>query len=341
MLAAHVDEEPGRRPEEAPVAQGPVRVALEHALVGDDRAHVDVDPDERGAHRRRHRERRLGVVLEHVDPDRQAHGAAHLGGGDRRGRDGRRIGAPRAERRVPEVLHEAGVEAAGLERARVGHRALDHRVQGPAPAGAAGQREEVDHPDQRRAGGRGSPRGSRRPPRARRPGAAAPSPLHLGAEQLHPAGHERERLAPRGGLAVGEARPATRWSCLSTNRPRSAASARSFSRARPTSCAASGRAPARAERQLEVREAQAVGGRVGGAELRVREAPEERVEMAPPPPRPAPRTPDSARGGVATRCPPRATRPPAPASRVAGPAWPRRAPPRRATGTPARRGPGR
>ena len=126
---------------EPPVAQCPVRVALEHALIADHRAHVDVDPHERGPDRRRHGQRRLGVVLQHVDPDGQAHGAADLARGDGEGRDARRVGATRAERRVSEVLHEAGVKAAGLESARVAHRALDHRVERASPAGTPGQRK--------------------------------------------------------------------------------------------------------------------------------------------------------------------------------------------------------
>ena len=149
VLAAHVDEEPGRRPEQPPVAQRPVRVALEHALVRHDGADVDVDPHERGPDCRGDGQRRPRVVLEHVEADRQPHGPSHLTRGNRHGRDGRRVGPVRTERRVPEVLHEAGVEAAHFQGARVGHRVLDDRVEGAAPARASGQREEMDHPDQR------------------------------------------------------------------------------------------------------------------------------------------------------------------------------------------------
>ena len=148
VLAAHVDEEPRLRPEEPPVAERPVRVALDHALVRHDRADVDVDPHERGADRRREAEGRPGVVLEHVDADREAHGPPHLARRDGHRRHGGWVGPVRAERRVPEVLHEARVEPPCLEGPRVGHRALHDGLERAAPAGAAGQRQEMDHPDQ-------------------------------------------------------------------------------------------------------------------------------------------------------------------------------------------------
>ena len=149
VLAADVGVDLHRGAQEPAVTQSVVGVGLHEALIGDDGAGVDVDPDEAGADRARNGQRGARVALEHVDAERRG-GAGppdlvgdHGEGGDRGGLD-----PPRRERGVAPVLDEHRVHAAIHQRARVGERGGDDALHGAGPARAARQRRDVDHADQ-------------------------------------------------------------------------------------------------------------------------------------------------------------------------------------------------
>ena len=150
VLAADVGEDRDVHAEQAAVAQRVVGVGMDHPLVGEHRAGVDVDADERRTDRGGDGQRRARVVLQHVDPEGRGRvGAPDLGGHDAHGGDGRRLDAAGGEGRVAEVLDEQRVDPALDQRAGVRERGGDHAGHRAVPAGAAGQGREVHHADQR------------------------------------------------------------------------------------------------------------------------------------------------------------------------------------------------
>jgi len=163
VLDVHVAEEgDALGAERAAEAQGLVGAALDQALIGDARAGVDVDPDEARARRDGDGQRGLGVVAEHVDPQRDpgrrgAHGerrGRHRGHGDRRD-------AARLEGRVAEVLHHDALEAGLREEPRVGRGRGEHGAEIAGEARARREWREVDDANQRREGDvRGSAHGA-------------------------------------------------------------------------------------------------------------------------------------------------------------------------------------
>src|SRR5712691_6356123 len=150
MLALDVGEDLDVGAEEPAVTQRVIGLGLHDALVGHDGAGVDVDADELGAGRGGNGQRGARVVLQHVDADGHAgQGAADGGHEDGHGRDGAGLDVARRERRVPVVLDEQGVHAALDEDGGVGHRGHGRALHRAVPAGAAGQRRQVNHADER------------------------------------------------------------------------------------------------------------------------------------------------------------------------------------------------
>src|SRR5262249_43843887 len=132
-----------------------------------------------------------------------------------------------------------------------------------------------------RAGGPESLRESWRPPRAQ--GAStghAVAPLHLGTEDLRLPRQERERLTPRSGLAIREARSGDEMVVLGDELlevigERPELLPRQVDEPRRLDARTAAR-----QGEVEMRETQAVRGLVGAAQLRALQAPEELVEIA-------------------------------------------------------------
>jgi hypothetical protein len=137
-----------------------VRSPLEDPLVGHASADVDVDADEVTAGGCGGRDRPRAVVPEDVDPDREVGRLADRPGEARQVGDDVRRDVLGVERGVAEVLDHQGVDAAGGEPFGVTAGDLVEAL-AAAPgvvAGRAGQRRQVDHPDDRLPGAEGRTR---------------------------------------------------------------------------------------------------------------------------------------------------------------------------------------
>ena len=152
VLAAHVGEDGDVDAEHAPVAQRVVRIGVHEALIGQHGAGMDVDADEAGADRARHRQRGARVVLQHVDAKRgRGQGAADRTRHHGEAGHGGRLHAAGRKRRVAVVLDEHGVHAVLDQRAGVVDGGADDPLHGAFPARTAWQRRDVDHPDEAHA----------------------------------------------------------------------------------------------------------------------------------------------------------------------------------------------
>ena len=148
VLDVDIGEDLRLRTNALPIAQGVIGVAFDQPLVGQHRAGVDVDADERAAADGAQRQRGAGVVAQDVEADGEVHGLADGAAGGGHGGDGLGGDAALGEGHIAEVLDEEGVGAAALVGAGVVHGELDHGFHIAPPARRAGQGLEVDDADE-------------------------------------------------------------------------------------------------------------------------------------------------------------------------------------------------
>ena len=126
--------------------------ALDQALVCHHGARQHVDPDESGARRRGDRQRRLAIVAQDVDPDRDRDGAAGFPDRHRHAGDGFRRRVVRIKRHIVEVLHEQAIEPGSGQRARFRDGLLHNGREIASVARRTGERQQMHHPDKRLLG---------------------------------------------------------------------------------------------------------------------------------------------------------------------------------------------